>query len=107
MDTGHYRDGEKSESGGSNPELFSICMLNLSEVIDGGLSGFNVWVKHTILRETNYFYNVHANNDLTGIAEFKLLCYIFNAYKLARITNSHYSPILYVCINTCSNKVKF
>ena len=46
-------------------------------------------------------------NEVKNIAECNLLHDIINTPKRAKILNIHYSPILYVCMNTRRGKVKF
>ena len=47
------------------------------------------------------------NNEVKNISECNLLHEIINTPKCAKILNSHYSPILHVCMNTRKDRVKF
>ena len=47
------------------------------------------------------------NNEVKNIAKCNLLHGIINPPKLAKKSNSHYSPILNVCMNTRKGKEKF
>ena len=46
------------------------------------------------------------NNEVKNISECNLLHDMINSPKRAK-KNSHYSPILHVCMNTIKGKVKF
>ena len=47
------------------------------------------------------------NNEVKNIAECNLLHDIINPPKRAKNLNSHYYPILHVCMNTRKGKAKF
>ena len=47
------------------------------------------------------------DNEVKNIAEYNLLHDIINPPKRAKNINSHYSHILYVCMNTRKGRAKF
>ena len=47
------------------------------------------------------------NNEVNNISEFNLLHNIINPPKRTKKLNSHYSPILHVCMNIRKGKAKF
>ena len=53
--------------------------------------------------EMIYMYD----NEVRNIAEWNLLHDIINPPKRARNINSHYSPIIHVCMNTRKGRAKF
>ena len=55
-----------------------------------------------VCHDTN---NIH-DNEVKNIAEFNLLHAILNLSKCVKIYNSHYSHILYGCVNTNREKTK-
>ena len=47
------------------------------------------------------------DKEVNKIAEYNLLHDIINPPKCTKYLNSHYSHILYVCMNTRKGKLKF
>ena len=51
--------------------------------------------------------NCIHENEVNKIAEYNLLNYILNPYKLTKLLNINYSHILHVCMNTLKVRDKF
>ena len=54
----------------------------------------------------NLVKNCLHNNEVNNIAECNLLHDIINPTKRVKYINSHYSPILHVCMNIRKGKAK-
>ena len=48
-----------------------------------------------------------TNNDKSLTHEYNVLSNLCNPMKCAKLKNSHYSPILQGCMNTCSGTANF
>ena len=73
------------------------------------------YVKREIFCELKNAYGIEIQNGMTcipdnevnNIAELNLLHDIINPPKNSKILNSHYSPILHICVNNRKGKAKF
>ena len=85
-------------------EIYELDKISLNE---------NKWRDFAFDSEPNFIYDTKIMNDLNhihdnkvnNIAECNLIHDILNPPKLTQNINSHYSPIIHGCINTCKSRV--